>query len=77
MPHPAISETVEQGGVLRLTDDELADKFEGYLSEQCFVLFNLAFVGNSAIFHFGQASERSKVLALFEKFIRQNQSFEN
>ena len=77
VPHLEISETVEQGVILRLADAELADKFEDYLSEQCFVLFNLAFDGNSAIFHFGQASERSKVLALFEKFLRQSQSFEN
>lgn len=57
---------------LRFTDDELADRSEDYLSEQCFVLFNVAFDENGVTFYFGQASEQSKVLALFEKFLRQN-----
>lgn len=71
-PNPDISETAEEGVSLRLVDAELADEFEDYLSEQCFVLFNLAFDENGVIFHFGQASERSKVLALYERFLRQN-----
>ena len=71
-PHPKVSETAEQGVALRFTDDELADRFEDYLSEQCFVLFKVAFDENGVTFYFGQASEQSKVLALFEKFLRQN-----
>ena len=70
--HPEISETAEHGVALRLNDAELADEFEDYLSEQCFVLFNLAHDESGVIFYFGQASERSKVLALFEKFLCQN-----
>jgi hypothetical protein len=70
--HPEIFETAEQGVALRFNDAELADKFEDYLSEQCFVFFNLAFDENGVIFYFGQASERSSVLSLFEQFVRQN-----
>lgn len=72
LPNPEISETAEKGVALRLIDAELADEFEDYLSEQCFVLFNLAFDENGVIFYFGQASEQSKVLALFDKFLHQN-----
>jgi spermidine synthase len=71
--HPEISETAEYGVALRLKDAVLADEFDDYLSEECFVLFTLARHENSFIFYFGQASERSKVLAVFEKFLSQNQ----
>ena len=69
---PAIAETAEYGVTLRLSDTQLADEFDDYLAEQCYVLFNQAFDENGVIFYFGQASERSKVLALFEEFLRQN-----
>lgn len=69
---PVITETAEYGVALRLIDTELADEFDDYLSEQVYVLFNIAYDENGVIFYFGLASERSKVLALFEGFLRQN-----
>ena len=64
-----ILDTPEYGIILKCLDLELADEFDDYLSENCFVLFNLKFDPKDVSFIFGQASSELKVRELFEKFI--------
>ena len=63
-----IVETSEYGAVLTWRDLDVADKFEDYLTEQCFVLFNVKFAADEVSFFFGQASALSKVQDLYDGF---------
>ena len=63
-----ILETPEYGTTLRCRDLELADMFEDFLTEHCFVLFKIKLDTQEALFFFGQASTPSKVRALYERF---------
>lgn len=64
-----ITETHEHGVVFKCFDVELADQFEDFLSEHCFVLFNLKIEGNETVFYFGQAASTLKIRSLYEKFL--------
>lgn len=63
-----ISETAEQGVAVTLDDDELADEFDDFLAEHCYVLFDVKFEEPGMTFFFGQASSVAKVESLLEKF---------
>ena len=63
-----IIETPEYGVILSVDDTELADKFDDYLTEKCFVLFNIKVEGAKTLFYFGQASTSSKVQELYASF---------
>ncbi len=64
-----ISETAEYGAMLRCPDTELADQFEDFLTESCFVLFKTKLDSQEVTFFFGQASSVQKVRDLYERFI--------
>lgn len=63
-----ITDTLEYGGVLKCHDIELADQFEDFLTESCFVLFNTKLDRDEVTFYFGQASSTSKIRELYERF---------
>lgn len=67
-----ISETVEYGAMLRCPDTELADQFEDFLTESCFVLFKTKLDSQEVTFFFGQASSVQKVRDLYECFTGEN-----
>ncbi len=71
--HVKIVDTVEYGVMLLCPDKELADKFDDYLTEECFVLFKVTINPNEVSFLFGQASSLSRVQDLYDKFV-QNES---
>ncbi len=64
-----ITETKDFGVVLHCKDVEVADGLEDYLTERCFVLFNIRPEGETVSFYFGQASSREKVSQLYEDFL--------
>lgn len=66
-----ISETPEYGTVLRCRDLEMADQFEDFLTEHCFMLFKTKLGPEEVTFYFGQASEQSKVRKLYERFVHE------
>jgi hypothetical protein len=63
-----IFETPEHGVVLLCRNLEMADQFEDFLTEHCFVLFNISLNNSEVSFFFGQASALSKVHGLYERF---------
>jgi len=64
-----ILESSEYGAILKCRDLELADEFEDFLSETCFVLFQTKFDAGEVLFYFGQASSAVRVRELYERFI--------
>lgn len=64
-----ISETAEFGVILQCNDAETADQFEDFLTERCFVLFNIRQQGEGILFYFGQASSHEKVRELYARFL--------
>ncbi len=63
-----ISETKEHGVVLRINDAELADEFDDFINEDCYVFSELKFETGCVYFYFGQAGCIEKVRDLVEKF---------
>lgn len=63
-----LSDTCEHGVMLTCFDLELADQFEDFLTEDCFVFFNTKQGVQEVAFFFGQASSEQKVSALYERF---------
>jgi len=49
----------------------LADQFEDFLTERCFVLFNTKFDEARVSIYFGQASSIENVRELYERFLRE------
>lgn len=64
-----ITETEDFGVILHCNDVELADGLEDFLTERCFVLFNIRPQGDAISFYFGQASSQDKVRQLYERFL--------
>ncbi|CDI04538.1 hypothetical protein BN873_990009 [Candidatus Competibacter denitrificans Run_A_D11] len=64
-----IAETIEYGGVLIFNDIEIADQFEDFLSEQCFVFFNIKIDKNKVSFYFGRASCLPKIREIYNEFL--------
>jgi hypothetical protein len=58
----------EHGVVLSSTDFELIDHLDDFLTEECYVHFDLRDKPEPAIL-FGQASSVEKVEALYERFL--------
>lgn len=65
-----IIEIPEYGTVLKYSRVELADQFEDFLTESCFVFFNVKLESNVTSFFFGQASNPINVLELYNRFIQ-------
>ena len=64
-----IEEQPEYGMVIRCADPEAADRFEDFLTERNYVLFNTKFSSSEVLFFFGQASsldQLQKILSTFE-----------
>jgi hypothetical protein len=64
-----ITETRDMGVVLLCKSVEIADSLEDFLTEQCFVFFNIKPQDETVSFYFGQASSLDKVCALYERFL--------
>lgn len=64
-----ISETREHGGILRINDVDLADEFDDFISENCYVFTELKFEIECVYFYFGQASSAEKIKSLVEIFV--------
>ena len=64
-----IIEDPKYGVILNCRDLELADRFEDFLTEKCFALFQIKFESNEVSFFFSQASSISKVKELFDRFM--------
>ena len=64
-----ITDTLEYGGVLKCFNIEIADQFEDFLTENCFVLFNIKLDREEVTFYFGQASSTSKIRELYGRFM--------
>ncbi len=63
-----IKDSPEYGAILNIKNSELADQFEDFLAEKCFVLFNIKFESDIVEFFFGQASSVDKVKELVDRF---------
>ena len=64
-----IVETAEWGVVLKCRDLDAADKFEDFLTEDCFVLFQIKPEEDMVSFYFSQAGSTESVVRLYERFI--------
>ena len=71
-----IIEVPEYGTVLKYSDSELADQFEDFLTECCFVFFNVKLEIDVVSFFFGQASNPINVLDLYNRFIQYSEKFQ-
>lgn len=58
----------DYGTLVRCVDADSADQFEDYLSEQCYVPFDIKFDGVDTVFYFGQASSRKALEELIARF---------
>ena len=67
-----ISEDSKYGVSLSIDDAELADNFDDYLNDSCYVLVDIKFHNNYVEFYFGQAACVEKVNCIIEKFILKN-----
>jgi hypothetical protein len=70
---PAIDivDSPDYGIILICKDIGLADELEDFLTESCFVFFNVKLGSESVSIYFGQASSSERVRALYEKFVEQ------
>ncbi len=64
-----ISETKDHGVILRISDAELADEFDDFVNEDCYVFSELKFESDCVYFYFGQASCIEKTKDLVERFL--------
>lgn len=69
-----ISETKEHGAILKINDIELADEFDDFLNEHCYVFSELNFTPDCVYFYFGQASCVEKVKELVKKFMNKEEN---
>ncbi len=63
-----ISESKEHGITLRIDDIEIADEFDDFLNENCYVLTQMKLASDYVDFYFGQASCIEKVTELVQRF---------
>lgn len=66
-----ISDSAQYGATWTSKDAELADRFEDFLTERCFVLFKTRFERDEVSLLFGQASSADKVRELYDRFLRE------
>ena len=69
-----VSENEKYGAVLKISDVELADEFEDFLTESCYVAFDVKLEFDCEYFYFGQASCIEKVRDFLERFKDTTQS---
>jgi hypothetical protein len=67
----SISESADYGAIWTTADADLGDRFEDFLTERCFVLFQTRFENDEVSFLFGQASSANRVRELYERFLSQ------
>ncbi|MEE9343734.1 MAG: hypothetical protein V3V12_08895 [Gammaproteobacteria bacterium] len=67
-----ISETKEHGAILRINDAELADEFDDFINEDCYVFTELKFETDCVCFYFGQAGCIEKIRDLIERFVNKS-----
>lgn len=59
----------DYGAVLICKDFDIADDLEDFLTEDCFVFFNIKIASDNVLIYFGQASSVERVRALYDRFI--------
>ena len=69
-----IIEVPEYGVILKYANLDLADEFEDFLTECCFVLFNVKLENSVTSFFFGQASNPVNVNDLYNRFIQRGRA---
>ena len=69
-----IAETEEHGGILMFYDVELADEFDDFANENCYVFTEVKFEPDCVCIYFGQASCVEKIGELVERFVAYNDS---
>jgi hypothetical protein len=67
-----IIETVEYGLILRVMGTDLADQLDDFLTEKCYVLYNMKFDQNFCDFSFGQVCEATKLKLFLDAFQKEN-----
>jgi hypothetical protein len=67
-PKFELTDSSEFGVVLKFFDVEMADQFDDFLTEKCYVHYSTKFDRDSREFYFGQAGSREKILTLIERF---------
>lgn len=65
-----ITESIEHGVILSIHDIELADEFDDFVNEECYVFSDIKFESNNVHFYFGQASSIEKVGLLVKSFVQ-------
>lgn len=65
-----IKESEKYGVVLTVRDAELADNFDDYITEQCYILYEIKFYERHVEFYFGQASCIEKVNYIVESYTK-------
>ncbi len=65
-----IKESEKYGVVLTVRDAEIADHFDDYLAEQCYVFTEIKFYECYVEFYFGQASCVEKVNYIVESYTK-------
>ena len=65
-----IKESEKYGVFLIIRDEEIADCFEDYINEQCYVFTDIKFCEDHVEFYFGQASCVEKVNYLVESYTK-------
>jgi hypothetical protein len=63
-----ISENNDYGVIIVVNDVEIADEFDDFLNEDCYVFSEVKFEADKVIFYFGQAGSTEKARVLVEKF---------
>ena len=69
-----IVESEEYGAFLKVDDVEIADEFDDFLTEECYVLFEQKFESDHVVVHFGQAGSVEKIRLLVERFEQKQES---
>jgi len=63
-----ISDTEDYGALLKVSDVEIADELDDFLTEECYVFFEQKLESDYVEIYFGQASSSDKVNNLLRKF---------
>ena len=64
-----ITESKDHGGILRINGVELADQFDDFVNEDCYIFTELKFENDCVYFYFGQASSIEKIRELVDRFL--------
>ncbi len=67
-----VFEDRKYGILLSIDDTEIADEFDDFLNESCYVFVNVKFLDDRVDFYFGQAACIEKINNIIEKFLLKN-----